>query len=159
MWIRIGLNRYGSVDATTLCCLRRIVLHSYIFCVVLVLSFFSSNLSADVKIKKGKIQLLCLIPTCIIFRAKKNREPTDPWIQGVKPMRIHADLDSDTSQTLKSQKDEFSHEVIGHKTYLQRYKSLFDRQETKFTVFVDFGPFAFSWIRIRIPNTDPGTAK
>jgi hypothetical protein len=38
-------------------------------------------------------------------------------------MRIYADLDSDTSQTLKLQKDEFSHEIIGHKTYHEGTKA------------------------------------
>jgi hypothetical protein len=44
---------------------------------------------------------------------------------------------------------------------IRLYKSLFERQITRFTIFVDFGQVAFSWIRIRIPNTDsdPGTAK
>jgi hypothetical protein len=81
-----GFNRYGSVDATTLCCLRRIVLHAYIFCVVLVLSFFSSKLSADLKKLKGKntitLSRTYRVPTCIIYPGlKKNCEPTDPRSQ------------------------------------------------------------------------------
>jgi hypothetical protein len=39
-------------------------------------------------------------------------------------------------------------------TYPRRVKRLFERQETSFTVFVNFGKFPCSWIRIRIPNTD-----
>ncbi len=39
-------------------------------------------------------------------------------------------------------------------TYLRRYKSLFEMQETRF--FVDFGQFPCPLIRIRIPNKDPG---
>ncbi len=48
-------------------------------------------------------------------------------------MRIHAQ--TDPGQTLKSQKVEFLDEnilKIGHKTYIRRYKSLFERQENKF---------------------------
>ncbi len=53
------------------------------------------------------------------------------WIQGAKPMPIYAD--PDPGQTLKSQKVEF----------------------TKIGLFVNFGQFPCSWIRIRILNTDP----
>ncbi len=66
---------------------------------------------------------------------------------------------------IKSQKVEFLHEkytyskvgtgnrVIGQKTYLRRYKSLFLGRNPRF--ISKFGQLPWSWIRIRIPNTDP----
>jgi hypothetical protein len=59
-----------------------------------------------------------------------------------KPIRIHAD--PDPGQTFKSQKVEFLHEkYTGQKTYLQKYKCLFESQETR--LFVNFGKFPY-WI-------------
>ncbi len=78
-------------------------------------------------------------------------------------MRIRILSDPDLErQTLPSRKVELSHENMGHlsrygyKTYPLRYnyKSLFEMLEC---LFVNFGKFLYSWIRIRvrIPNTDP----
>jgi hypothetical protein len=51
--------------------------------------------------------------------------------------------------------------VKGYKTYLRRYKSLFERLGWKSGLFVNFDQFPCSWIRtrIRIPNTDPDPGK
>ncbi len=46
---------------------------------------------------------------------------------------------------------------IGHKTYLFRYKSLFERLEIR--LIWNFGRFLCSWIQIRIPNTRARRAK
>ncbi len=61
-------------------------------------------------------------------------------IQGAKPMRIHADLDP--CQTLKSQKVEFLHEKYnktrywGKKHIYDGKKSVFERQQTRFTYWI-----------------------
>jgi hypothetical protein len=49
----------------------------------------------------------------------------------------------------ESQKVEFLHEK-----YTKRYKSLFDRQKTRF-ICVNFSQLSCSWTRIRILNTNP----
>jgi hypothetical protein len=77
-------------------------------------------------------------------------------IHGGKPMRIHAD--PGPGQTLKSQKVEFSHKKIlkvgnSKKIPMKFKQKLFDRQDSGLLIF--FGQFRCSWIRIRIPNTDP----
>jgi hypothetical protein len=72
-----------------------------------------------------------------------NADP-NPGMQGAKPMRIHSDSD----QTFKSQKVK-----AGQKNNISKYKSLFKWQEPG--LFVNFCQFLCSWIRIRIPNTDP----
>jgi hypothetical protein len=41
-------------------------------------------------------------------------------------------------------------EAICYKIYLRRYKSLFERLEIRYILLI-----LGSWIRIRIPNTDP----
>jgi hypothetical protein len=73
-------------------------------------------------------------------------------IKEAKPIRIHADLDP---VGLCRNKFEFllkkyTKWVIGHKAYLQRYKSLSQISG----LFVSFWSISCSWIRIRIPNTD-----
>jgi hypothetical protein len=75
-------------------------------------------------------------------------------INGAKPTRIHADLDP---VRLCRHKYEFllknigiTKWVIGHKAYLHRYKSLSQISG----LFVSFWSISYSWIRIRIPNTD-----
>jgi hypothetical protein len=58
-------------------------------------------------------------------------------IQGVEPLRIHADTDPDPGQTLKSQKVEnfYIKNIIklGNrlKAYIRSYKSLFEGQENQ----------------------------
>ncbi len=80
-------------------------------------------------------------------------------IQGARPIRIHADLDP--GRTLKSQKVEFLHlkyqvyfknvgNTINIPTNTINIPYLFERRETRFTVFVNFGQFPCSWIQIRL---------
>ncbi len=76
--------------------------------------------------------------------------------------QTNADLNPDPGQTLKSQKVEFLHEKYTKsrcwvkKSYLLRYKSLLERQETRF--MCKFWSISMRWIRIWIPihNTNPG---
>jgi hypothetical protein len=86
-----------------------------------------------------------------------NADP-DP---GSQTKAIHADLNP--GQTLSHKKVKFFHEkftlsryhtVLGQKTYLRRYKSLFEKAR-KPGLLINFGQFPCSWIRIRISNTDP----
>jgi hypothetical protein len=70
-------------------------------------------------------------------------------IQGAKPMRIHSD--PDIGQTLPSILLALLHEkyttVRRHKSYLKGWKS---------GLFVNFGQFPSSWIRIPGTVPDPG---
>jgi hypothetical protein len=45
--------------------------------------------------------------------------------------------------------------VIGQETYLRGKKGFLKRSQTRNRIFVNFGQFPCSWIRIRIPTTDP----
>ncbi len=51
--------------------------------------------------------------------------------------------------------------MISHKTYLRRYKGLFERLQLPSGLFVNFDQFPCYWIRIRIriPYTDPDPGK
>jgi hypothetical protein len=72
-------------------------------------------------------------------------------------MRIHADLDPGKTFSLKSQNDEFLHEKCTENSL--KVKNISKKaQGRKPGLFVNFGKFPYSWIRIRIPNTvsDPG---
>ena len=81
-------------------------------------------------------------------------------IQEAKPVQIQADPDPDldpASQTLESQKVTWKY-TTRSKTYLRRYKSLFE--DRKLGLFVNFRQFPCSWVRIPIHdsqmNADPG---
>ncbi len=81
------------------------------------------------------------------------------WIQGAQTMRIHAD--SDPCQTYSHKNLNFLTwkiylmQVMGQKTYryFRTCKGIFDRQEP--SLFMNFCNFPYSWIRIRLPHTDP----
>jgi hypothetical protein len=105
---------------------------------------------------------------CIGFNADPdpafylNADPdTDPDPRKKKTMCIQADPDPDPDQTFESEKIEFYMKnltvlKVGKRSkkipYLRRYKSLFGRKPG---LFVNFGLLPCSWIRFRLPNTDP----
>jgi hypothetical protein len=70
--------------------------------------------------------------------------------------------DPDPCQTLKLQKVQFLHEKYtlskyGQKTCLRMYGTYAFLKERKSGLFVNFGQFQCSWIRIRIPNIQHGS--
>ncbi len=99
--------------------------------------------------------LIMRIRIQLYLNADPNPDPDqDPWSQ------TNADTDPDPGQTIKSQKIEYFNNIFklvtGNKSknlwFLWRYKSPFERQETRLIGIVFFVNF---WIRIRFPNTNP----
>ncbi len=76
-----------------------------------------------------------------VYRIEINIVVDPHWFQADPDSGTKPNPDPDPGQTLKSQKVEFLHDkysasTVGNshrsKTYLRRYKSLLERQETRF---------------------------
>jgi hypothetical protein len=61
------------------------------------------------------------------IRISFNADP-DPALY----LKADPDTYPDPYQTFKSKKVEFLHEKVGQKSYIRRYKSLFERKKTRF---------------------------